>query len=204
MKKENILHKSIVTILVTMLFSCNNSELEKIKIFANQDEIPDIEVEQLETYYTTNGTSKGHIISPLVKIFSKKSIENPYYLFPDGAFVEFFNDSNQFESQIEANYAKYFNVDRIWEAKYNVKAINANGDTLQTEHIFVYEKEAKIKSEVQVQITSKDGMRIVGKDGFESNMDFTQYKFENVTGIFNINVEQDTSITSVPDSTLIL
>ena len=186
---QNIL-KSIAGFLLAMLFvSCTGENLDKIKAFEEEEVLPDIIVDDLNTLYTNNGKRKGDMKAEKVFIF--RDPEDPHYEFPDGMMVKMYDGKGDFESVVSANYAKYFEKERMWEAQYNVKAVNAKGDTLETEHVFIYEKEERIFSDVQVQITSKDGMRIVGKNGFNSNIDFTDYKFKDVTGVFNVRVDEN-------------
>ncbi len=195
MNTENIF-KSIAGLFLVMLFvSCTSENLDKIKAFQEEEQLPDIVVKDLSTLYTTRGKPKGTMNTKEVHIYSDE--ENPYYEFPNGMVVEMYDDKGNFESVVSSNYAKYFEKDRMWEARYNVRAVNAKGDTLETEHVYIYEKEQRIYSDVQVQITSKDGMRVVGKNGFNSNLDFTDYKFKDVTGIFNVRVENQEQKDSI-------
>lgn len=181
--------ESIAGLASAVLFvSCSGNNLDKIKIFEQPEQMPGVVIEDLRTLYTQNGVRKGHLETPLLHLYRQRP--DPYYEFPNGMRVEMYDRAGQYESEVTANYAKYFVNEGTWEARYNVRAVNTKGDTLETEHVFIYEKEERIFSEVQVQITSKDGMRIVGKDGFNSNLDFTEYQFKNVTGIFNVKMGQ--------------
>ena len=57
-------------------------------------------------------------------------------------------------SSITADYAKQFVKEQKWEAKNNVVATNAQGDTLKTEYLIWEEKEEKIYTEEFVRIIS--------------------------------------------------
>lgn len=199
----NLYLKSIAGFVLAVLFvSCTSENLDKIKAFQQEEKMPDIVIEDLETLYTSHGKRKGHMKATVLHIF--RDAESPYYEFPEGVRVEMYTPTGEFESIVSANYAKYFERDKMWEARYNVKAINAKGDTLETEEVYIYEKEQRIFSDERVQITSKDGMRVVGKNGFHSNLDFTNYKFQDVTGIFNVKVDTsapaDTTTATTPVS----
>ena len=170
------------------LGACQN-DLEQIKAFEKLATRPAIEILDLKTEYVVKGRLKGRMETPRITMHNSNPDE-AYYEFEKGLKVDFYNETGAFESRITTNYAKYFVKTRIWEARYNVKAVNTKGDTLQSEHVYIDEQKKQIYTQERVQITSADGMRIVGQDGFTSNIDFTEYKFKRVTGIFNVKLNQ--------------
>ncbi|MEN9444728.1 MAG: hypothetical protein RIS47_1618 [Bacteroidota bacterium] len=191
-------YKHIISIaglgLAMLFFSCKN-DLQQIKIIDEISNHPTIEVDSLKTSYTIKGYRKGTMVAPVVHIF--QNIDDPYYDFPKGMYVEFYTDSGLLQSTVTANYAKYLSEKQIWDARYNVKAVNLKGDTLQSEQVYIDEKKQEIYTDKRVQITSPDGMRIVGQDGFTSNLEFTEYRFKKVTGIFNVrSMSQNDSLAN--------
>lgn len=188
---------SIAGLLLAMLFSCQN-DLEQIKAIEQISEWPDVEIDSLQTTYTLDGLNKARIQAALVHIYDHP--EEPYYEFPKGMQVEMYNKQGVVDSHVRANYAKYFRNKSLWEARYNIKAVNTQGDTMQTEHVFIDEQGQQMYTDERVQITSKDGTRIVGQDGFKSNLNFTEYTFKTVTGIFNVRMQSTDSLTTSSDS----
>jgi len=91
-------------------------------------------------------------------------------------------------SHITAQYAKLFEADERWEAKNNVIAVNQKGDTLKTEYLVWDDKRHKIYSDQFVKIIQKD--QVFTGIGFESNADFSEYRFKNLKGHIYVNVDK--------------
>ena len=103
----------------------------------------------------------------------------------------FYDNNNKLHSSLRANYGVYYESKGIAKAEDDVRLVNVNGSILKTEELFIVEKEGKIYSVKPVNITDKDGFEITGKGGFESNLDFTVYKFTDVTGNKLLNEEDE-------------
>jgi lipopolysaccharide assembly outer membrane protein LptD (OstA) len=105
-----------------------------------------------------------------------------YSLFPEGLNVKFFDRAGRLHSSLVADYAVYMDDKGFGKATGNVILTNINGSVLQTEELFIDEPNEKIYAVKSVNITDKDGFEITGKGGFESNLDFTVYRFKDVSG----------------------
>ena len=103
----------------------------------------------------------------------------------------FFDKSKRLHSGLVADYGVYYDTENFAKAKGNVILTNVNGSVLRTEELFLDEKEEKIYSVKSVNIKDKDGFEITGKGGFESNLDFTVYRFTDVTGKIIKEDEED-------------
>ena len=66
-----------------------------------------------------------------------------------------------------------------------------------TEQLFGDENRKKIFSVKKVTVVDSDGTTITGKQGFESDISFRNYKFLDVNGIVNLNEQygEDFSMT---------
>ncbi len=161
-----------------MLLSCSN-DLDQIKALENTEEIPDVTVKNLLTYYSVNARTQVELKAPLVYRFTTKK---QYSLFPEGISIKFFDKTGRLHSSLVADYAVYMEDKGFGKATGNVIITNINGSILKTEELFIDEENEKIYSVKSVTINDKDGFQINGKDGFESNLDFTVYRFKDVSG----------------------
>lgn len=170
---------------IIMFFSACDSEIEKVKLISEERNFPDQSMTDAEIIHTTNGRLKVKITSPEINRYS--NVEEPHTVFPQGLNVTFYDSTLTVESEISANYAIYYEPDKIWEAKNDVVAINNKGDTLNTEYLIWNQEDEEIYTDRYVRITTIDGI-IHGK-GFEANQDFTNWKIKETTG--SIEVEDE-------------
>lgn len=169
----------IFTFLTSILFSCE-ADFEKIKALSHKEDLPDVIVEDLNATYSINGHTQVNLQTP--KAYKYTSKKEPETVFPNGLNLKFYDSNYKMHSSLVADYGIYFDKKGFAKAKGNVVLINVNGSVLKTEELFIDEKTEKIYSKVPVNIKDKDGFEITGDGGFESNLDFTVYRFRDVSG----------------------
>lgn len=188
MSNSQNLNKLLVLLIILTMFSCKN-DMDEIRAFTNKQELPDITVNNLHSEYSINANTQVKLITPLAYRYTSKDKE--YTLFPEGMTLMFFDKNKNLHSSLKADYGVYFESKGIAKAKYNVILVNVNGSVLRTEELYLDEKNEKIYSVESVNIKDKDGFEITGKGGFESNLDFTIYKFTDVKGNKLLNEEEE-------------
>ena len=161
-----------------MLFSCTE-ELPIISQLDADGDFPTMTVENLQSTYTENGRIKGKLQAAIAKNYDG-AIE-PYIEFPNGITIVLYKE-NKIETSMIANSAIYYQSKKSWEATGDVIISNINGDIMKTQKLYGDEKDKKIFTNEFVQITKADSSIINSKAGFESNTEFTIYKFLNVDG----------------------
>lgn len=172
----------------TLLFSCNKST-----------EITEYDFETLLTESSENrtitmmenGQRSYTFTTPLMEGYSMAT--NPYQEFRRGIHMTTFTqDSLGLEdANITANYAIYYENQKLWEAKGNVVIIKNNrdkGDTTVKNHTEIYTQQLfwnattkKIYSNVDTKILQADGWHFgVGFDADEDlkNIHFRKYSSE--------------------------
>ncbi len=169
----------IYAVAITVLFSCSKP-LPIKNIIISKDDLPTIEIANLQSSYTQDGRMKGKLQSALAQQYD--GIVEPYVDFPKGISIVLFNKEGRMETSLTANRAVYYQSKQTWEAIGNIVISNINGDVLQTQKLYGDEKEKKIFTDKYVQITKSDGTIIKGEKGFESNTEFTIYQFIDVSG----------------------
>ncbi len=176
----------IFLIISILLSACRPDMKEIIKITKRQN-MPDMSGSDIELYYSEKGQVRLYTIAPEINTF--ESPEGVYTEFPKGLLTHFYDEKGVENSSLTADYAKYFQDEKIWEAKYKVRLVNTQGDVLETEHLFCNEVKRTIYTDKFVKITDSDGYTMSGSNGFESNLDFTEYEFKSVSGHFGLNNE---------------
>lgn len=171
------------------MFSCEN-DIEKIKSLTDPSELPNVYAKKVEIIYTDSSDLQMILEAPSIKQFSKEVDRRPYIEFPDGIHVKFYDDSMKIESEITANYAIYYQDDKLWEAKGNVVAHNIEKGRLNTEVLFWDENKELIYSNSFSRIETEDGT-FYGQDGFEANQRFTKWRLKGSSGTVKIKEEEE-------------
>lgn len=178
-------------------FACEN-DLEKIKAFANSENLPQVEARNFETLFTDSGEVRFFMKTP--KLLQFETEGKIFYEFPEGIELVKYDENKQIISSITSDYAKRFLSENKWEAKNNVIATNASGDTLKTEHLIWDEEEEKIYTEEFVKIIRTD--QVITGIGFESDQSLANWKIKQPKGTIYVTLqnetEQNDSIATMP------
>ena len=171
-----------------MLFSCSNNTQ------ATHYDYETLMTESSENRTITmmeNGMRSYSFVTPLMEGYSLAT--NPYQEFRRGIdMTTYTQDSlNLLDATITANYAIYYENQKLWEAKGNVVIIKNNrdkGDTTVKGHTEIYTQQLfwnattkKIYSNVDTKILQPDGWHFgVGFDADEDlkNIHFRKYSSE--------------------------
>ncbi len=168
-----------------VMVSCEN-EISKIKTVVTTEELPAVTAEGFEMLISDSSIIRSKLQTPL--LIKHDNEKDPFIEFPKGLKMERYDTHMNVVSSITAQYAKNFPADDRWEAKNNVIAVNAKGDTLKTEYLVYDVQKSKIYSDQFVKIIQKD--QVYTGIGFESNADFSSYHIKNLKGTLYVNVEK--------------
>lgn len=178
---------SVIAALVSgaalLLTSCENN-IEEIKAFASNENLPILEARNFETIFTDSGQIRYSLKTPKLLRFEDEGRD--YIEFPEGMELIKFDANKNILSSITADYAKQFVADDKWEAKNNVVATNAQGDTLKTEHLIWEEKKELIYTEEFVKIIRSD--QIITGIGLTSDQKLQNWKIKNPKGTIYVTV----------------
>lgn len=181
-----IIKKLLLISGVFLLFACEN-DIERINLFTNLEEIPDLRGKDMEIIYSDSGIVRSKLLAPSIKQFTR--LEKPYIEFEEGLHVFMYDRDLNEESEIMANYAIYYTEEKLWIARGNVIAQNfAKGEKLNTEELFWDEKIKLIYSNSFSRIENVDGT-FYGQQGFEANQKFTNWKLKGSRGTLNVKDE---------------
>jgi LPS export ABC transporter protein LptC len=194
-------YKKIAALLAgaAILFSGCEKEIERIEAFKSTENLPILMATDFETTYTDSFKVQFYMKSPLIQKFETEG--QPFMEFPKGILIIKYDPSGTIVSHITADYAKQFEKEQRWEAKNNVVAINAQGDTLKTEHLIWDEKGGKIYSDKFVRIIRPD--QVISGVGFESDQYMKNWKIKDVKGPIYIDVEkQEPTVEPTPGANI--
>ena len=164
-------------ILASIFSSCEN----------NEKDLPNFRVRQIsvdtgriiEAYMSENSIVKAKLTSPYML---RTEMDSPFVEFPKSLHVDFFNDSLVIESQLDAHYGKYKELDNKVLLRDSVVVKNiAKGDTLITPELWWDQKAEKFYTDKPVHILKKGGTDIHGI-GFEAPQDFNSYTIFKIVG----------------------
>jgi LPS export ABC transporter protein LptC len=162
-------------ILLPSVCSCEN----KINMLPKSDLqiLPSLTVKDFETIYSDSGKLQLIMRGPLMQQFNNN--EAPYYDFPNGMKVTFYEGHKDPVGTVTAKYAKYTKSTSLWELKDSVVVVNEKNEKLETEVLYWDEPKNLIYSDRFVRITDAD--EIVLGTGFESDPKLSKRKIKKVS-----------------------
>lgn len=167
-----------------LLYGCGSNS-EPLAPIIDRTEWPSIQAENIQTIVSDSGIVKFKVNAPLYEVYDK--VKEPYWDFKKGLTLQRFNAEKIVDSEIDCNYAKYFEKTQLWQLEDKVVATNINNETFETELLFWDQKAEKLYTDKMVRITKPDEQIICY--GFESNQNFTIYTFKKVQATFPMNIE---------------
>jgi LPS export ABC transporter protein LptC len=168
--KIYLLYIRIAVLLVgtAIFFSCD--ENLEIASTAEIEKLPALTVKDFQSVYTDSGHVQVVTKAPLLERYPGE--DAPFNEFTKGITVTFYKGNSEPSAFISSDYAKYFELDKLWELKYNVVVRTEKNELLETELLYWDETKDLVYTDRFVRITSED--RIVSGTGFESDSRFTK------------------------------
>lgn len=187
--RQGLCHLSpliLVTMGLLLLLACEN-DIEKINKIISSQTLPELTGKNYEIIQSDSAKIKMRLLAPEINKFS--SVDNPFLEFPKGMTAYFYDDNQEIESVIKANYAIYYEEENLWEAKNNVEARNlSNGNQLNTEQLFWDQKNRTFYSNSYSRIVNEDGI-FYGEKGFQANQDLSKWKLIGSKGVVKVRNE---------------
>ena len=141
------------------------------------------EAVDLKLYYSESATVK-------VKLEAGKSWEyaSGDMEFPEGLYMEFYDETGKMTSTLKANKAYYFKEEDKYRGQGEVviKSIEDNKQ-LETEELFWEPKKEEMYTEEFVTITLPD--QVLYGHGLVAKQDFSSYEITKPEGVFYLNDE---------------
>jgi len=122
-----------------------------------------------------------------MKLKAKRILEfkNGDQEFPDGLYLEFFDETGQMTSSLKANHAYYFKRDDQWRGRGKVEVKNIpKKQQLNTEELFWRPLTKRIFTEKFVTITLES--EVLYGTGLDAMQDLSTYTIKKPEGVFDI------------------
>jgi LPS export ABC transporter protein LptC len=123
---------------------------------------------------------KGKLTSPFMLRFDRT--DSPYAEFPRSLHVDFYNDSMQIESKLDAKYGKYLqNQDKVFLRDSVIVKNVLKGDTLHCKKLWWDQHSERFTTDDSVWIYTPD-KQLTGT-GMEADQNFRWYNILHLTGV---------------------
>jgi len=165
------------------LAACGSGEEKAEPVEIDGDITPTMVTRDVDTYISDSGITRYHITADRWLMFDNAT--EPHWSFPDGMFMERYDDHMTQSATVVCDSAFYFTGKRLWRLDGDVRMRNVDGDRFLTEQLFWDQKTHKVYSDSFIHIDRTD--RTIEGYGFESNENMTAYTILRPSGIFPVS-----------------
>ncbi|MBN8652054.1 MAG: LPS export ABC transporter periplasmic protein LptC [Cytophagales bacterium] len=160
-----------------MLSACSTSETT----VPVEYEGPLSEAENVKMQYAEKDRVKVILTAAKILEFANGDEE-----FPEGIFIEFYDELGNKTSTLRANDAYFFKQENKWRGRGNVEVINTQKqEQLNTEELFWTPTDKKIFTEKFVTIKLQS--EVLYGTGFEAKEDLSDYRIKDPSGDFTVD-----------------
>ncbi|MBD5213582.1 MAG: LPS export ABC transporter periplasmic protein LptC [Bacteroidales bacterium] len=189
---------SALLLTSALMTACGGSEPTGRDI-GDSRRYPTMATTDVATLISDSGYTRYHITAPRWLMFEEA--DTPYWSFPDGVYMEQYDDSMTITATFQADSATYLSARKIWQFDGRVNMRNSDGDRFATSQLFWDQNKREVYSDSFMHIDRNS--RIIEGYGFESNEQFTEYTIRRPQ--MSLPVEraprarnQDSTATEVP------
>jgi LPS export ABC transporter protein LptC len=184
----------ILSVSLMIIAGCENDEKE-IREFTRKKMGVD-EAKQIELFYSQGGKVRSRLTAPVMYRYQDTL---PRVEFPNTLHLDFYNDSLQIESVVDARYGRYIEGQNKAFLKDSVVAIQKhNQDTVRCKELWWDQNKQQFYTDKPALITKKDGTVLPAKKGFTASQDFkTITLMEPTEGILPV---PESGLTAIKDS----
>ncbi|GAA0872536.1 LPS export ABC transporter periplasmic protein LptC [Gangjinia marincola] len=171
--------KSIVVITITtMLFACTG-KLSEVKNWELGQDRPQTSGKGIFLVYTDSG--KVLVNLKAEKLLDYTNQDFPYRKFPDGVFVEFFDEDGK-KTTIKSNYAIVYDSKDLIDLQGDVVITTSDSVVLNADQLYWNQSKNWVFTDVPYEVTFSNGARNKG-EGFDANETFDTFNSRSNVGI---------------------
>lgn len=176
--------------LIFALLAIVGCTKEDMKIGVNAkmdtDDIPTMLTRDVKTLISDSGMTKYRITAKVWYVYDEVKV--PVWKFPQGLYLEKFDNKFKVEAHIRCDSATYFKNQKLWRLDGNVEIKNTLKEEFLTEQLFWNQADHKVYSDSFIHINKSD--RIIEGYGFQSNERMTVYHINKPSGIFPVDEDR--------------
>lgn len=181
----NTARNILVLLFLSFLFYACKDEVKSV--VANQTDpntYPTVVSHNVKTLISDSGITQYRITTPIWNMFERAT--EPRWTFPQGAYLEQFNEKFKVIASIRCDSATYFRISQLWRLDGNVRVENiAEKELFLTNQLFWDQANRSVYSDSFIHVEKID--RIIEGYGFKSNEQFTNYQIFKVQAILPID-----------------
>lgn len=166
--------------------SCADEQGERVADVNDAENTPTMTTTNVETFISDSGYTRYHITTPVWYVYDEARV--PRWTFPDGLFLEKYDDSFRPDAKLRCDSAIYFSQKKLWRLDGNVKMRNTAGDRFMTQQLYWDQTSHTVYSDSFIHIERSD--KIIEGLGFNSNENMTRYTVRHPSGIFPVDTER--------------
>lgn len=172
-------------IFALLLMGAGCKEEKKVDVAAslNPERMATMTTKNVSTLISDSGVIQYKIVSPIWKVFDQ--VDTPYWIFPDGLFLQKYDKAFHVIATVAADSARYFKDRKLWKLMGRVELTKAPKDLFQSEELYWDQKTNKIYSDSFIHIETET--HVLEGIGFISNDKLTEYRVVKPMGIFPVN-----------------
>lgn len=130
--------------------------------------------------YSENGREVARIKAPRAYEEFIGEKEGSRMVFNRGVNLVFYDSSGKRQSSLRADSANHYRSKGFAEAFGNVALINEDNEKLETEKLYWYSKEEKLRTDAFVKITTPE--EVIFGDSLEANLNLSEYVIYKIRG----------------------
>lgn len=162
-----------------LLFSCEKKQT--VVESPNYETLMTEYSENMSIDMSENGSKSYFFETPLIEGYAMA--RDPYREFRKGIKITMYEQdtARSVSATLVANYAIFYEERKLWEAKGDVKVVQANGRKLNTSQLFWNQATHTIYSNVDCVIIDRD--QTIYCEGFESDEEMKDWSYRKVKGV---------------------
>ncbi len=173
---QTVIKLRIWALPLIFLVSCNGKEKPKPIVY----EGPLQRTENITMHYAEKGKVK--VIMQAKKL---NEFQNGDREFPEGIYLEFYNELGKMTSTLRANTAYFFKAENKWRGRGKVEVVNLEkGQQLNSEELFWKPATKKIFTDKFVTIT--DQKDVIYGTGLVADQDLSHYTIKDPNGLVEV------------------
>ena len=166
----------LIAVANAMLQACETQQAAKPQVY----EGPLREAVNMEMVY-----SKKEHVTVMIQAAKVLEFQNNDRSFPEGIYIEFYDDQGNVSSTLSANTAYFTKSSQQWKGQGKVEVKNIQKkEELATEELFWYPGTKKITTDKFVTIRS--ATEVIYGTGLDAKQDMSEYRINKVEGEFAI------------------